>query len=143
MSGAELPHLRQLALGLPSVEASVDGSIRIPLRAGVRPRGLLILADLRLSDQSYQALGSLVSIAIDRVQALENVSKAEASKESERLRTLFLDSITHELRTPLTSIKGAASALLSNGQVSTEDCFELLTVVDEEADRLNRLVGQA
>ena len=68
---------------------------------------------------------------------------AKPTKTSERLRTLILDSITHELRTPLTSIKGAASALLSAENISTEDSRELLTIVDEEADRLNRLVGQA
>ncbi len=143
LSGAVLPHMRQLALGLPSVETDSDGTIRIPLRAGVRPRGLLTLTDLQLSNESYQAIGGLASIAIDRAQALESVAKAESSKESERLRSLILDSITHELRTPLTSIKGAASTLLSNEDVSANDRRELLSIVDEEADRLNRLVGQA
>ena len=143
LSGSEVSHLRQLALGLPGPEIRPDGEVRIPLRAGVRPRGLLILAELRLSDETLQAIGGLTSIALDRAQALENVAKAEANKESERLRTLILDSITHELRTPLTSIKGAASTLLTNEEVSLADRRELLTIVDEEADRLNRLVGQA
>lgn len=142
-TGAELSLQRQLALGLSDVEQAPDRLIRVPLRAGVRPRGLLTLADLTLSDESYRAIGGLVSIALDRAQALENVAKGEANKESERLRTLILDSITHELRTPLTAIKGAASALLSNEQVGPEDRRELLSIVDEEADRLNRLVGRA
>ncbi len=143
LSGSESSHLRQLALGLPGPEIRPDGEVRIPLRTGVRPRGLLILAELSLSDETLQAIGGLISIALDRAQALENVAKAEANKESERLRTLILDSITHELRTPLTSIKGAASTLLTNEEVGPEDRRELLTIVDEEADRLNRLVGQA
>lgn len=143
LSGSEVSHLRQLAVGLPGPEIRPDGEVRIPLRTGVRPRGLLILAELSLSDETLQAIGGLISIALDRAQALENVAKAEANKESERLRTLILDSITHELRTPLTSIKGAASTLLTNEEVGPEDRRELLTIVDEEADRLNRLVGQA
>ena len=142
-SGVELPHLRQLALGLPEPESKRDAETHIPLRAGVRPRGLLVLKDVHLSSTTYQAMGGLVSIALDRVQALEDVAKGEANKESERLRTLILDSITHELRTPLTAIKGAASTLLCTDGVSAEDRRELLTIVDEEADRLNRLVGQA
>ena len=142
-SGIELPHLRQLALGLAGPEATPDGEIRISLRAGVRPRGLLMLTGLRLSTETFQAIGGLVSIALDRAQALEDVARGEATKESERLRTLILDSITHELRTPLTSIKGATSTLLSTEEVSAEDRQELLTIVDEEADRLNRLVGRA
>lgn len=143
ISGIELPHFRQLALGLAGTETTTDGEVRIPLRAGVRPRGLLMLTELRLSTETFEAVGGLVSIALDRAQALEDVARGEATKESERLRTLILDSITHELRTPLTSIKGAASTLLCTDEVSAEDRRELLTIVDEEADRLNRLVSQA
>ncbi len=142
-SRIELPHLRQLALGLPETETTADGETRIPLHVGVRPRGMLVLTGLRLSTETFQAIGGLVSIALDRAQALEDVAIGEANKESERLRTLILDSITHGLRTPLTSIKAAASALLSTEDISLEDRRGLLTVVDEEADRLNRLVEQA
>ena len=143
LSGIEIPHFRQLALSLAGTEITPGEETRIPLRAGVRPRGLLLLQGVRLSLESFQAIGGLVSIALDRAQALEDIARIEAGKESERLRTLILDSITHELRTPLTSIKGAASTLLSNENVSIEDRLELLTIVDEEADRLNRLVGEA
>lgn len=143
LSGIEIPHFRQLALSLSGPESTPGEETRIPLRAGVRPRGLLILKGLRLSLESFQAIGGLVSIALDRSQALEQVAKNEAGKESERLRTLILDSITHELRTPLTSIKGAASALLSSTSIAEEDRHELLMIIDEEADRLNRLVGEA
>jgi len=143
ISGVEIPHLRQLALSLPGTETTTDGEVRIPLRTGVRPRGLLMLTGVHVSTETFQAVGGLVSIALDRAQALEDVARGEATKESERLRTLILDSITHELRTPLTSIKGAASTLLHTPDVSDGDRLELLTIVDEEADRLNRLVGQA
>ena len=114
----------------------------VPLRTGVRPRGVLIIRGTRLSHQSLDALGGLVSISLDRASAVEDVTRAEAAKESERLRGLMLDSITHELRTPLTSIKGAVSALLTT-QLKPEATHEMLTVIDEESDRLNRLVAQA
>jgi len=55
---------------------------------------------------------------------------------------LMIDSVTHELRTPLTSIKGAATALLE-GSVGPEGSLELITIIDEESDRLNRLVSEA
>jgi two-component system sensor histidine kinase KdpD len=55
----------------------------------------------------------------------------------------MIDSITHELRTPLTSIKGAASILLSTQIEKEEDQRELLTIIDEESDRINKLVSQA
>jgi two-component system sensor histidine kinase KdpD len=139
----ELPHFRQLALSLSAPEILSDGEVHIPLRAGVRPRGLLRLNGLRLSKDTLQAIGGVASIALDRAQALEDVAHSEANKESERLRNLILDSITHELRTPLTSIKGATGTLLSMDNINAEDRRELLTIIDEESDRLNHLIGEA
>lgn len=141
ISDIELPHLRKLALSLSGTRTDGD-DIQIPLRTGVRPTGLLIVRQVRLSPETAEAIGGIVSISIDRAQALEGVARGEAVKESERLRTLMMDSITHELRTPLTSIKGAATALLAQ-KVSEEDSLELLSIINEESDRLNRLVSEA
>ena len=99
---------------------------------------------MRLSTETLEAIGGLISVSIDRAQALEEVTRGEAAKESERLRSLMIDSITHELRTPLTAIKAAATTLLLPGAgCATEEQHELLTVIDEESDRLNRLVSEA
>ena len=141
VSEIEIPHLRRLSESLGSVGEEAD-EIQIPLRSGVRPRGLLLLRGVSISSKTSEAMGGLISIALDRAQALEVVARSEAAKQSERMRTLMIDSITHELRTPLTSIKGAAKTLLS-GNISAEDNLELLTIIDEESDRLNRLVGEA
>jgi two-component system sensor histidine kinase KdpD len=141
VSEVELPHLHQLASSLSSV--NVDGDeLQIPIRTGVRPKGLLILRGASLSAATAEAIGSLVSISIERSQAVESIARNEAARESERLRTLIIDSITHQLRTPLTSITGAASALL-NSAVKSEESHQLLTIIDEESDRLNRLVSEA
>jgi two-component system sensor histidine kinase KdpD len=139
----QIPHFRQTSLTLSAPEPTGEGAVSIPLRAGARPRGLLLLEGVQFSTESFQAIGGLVSIALDRAQALEDVARNEASKSIERLRTLMLDSITHELRTPLTSIKGAASTLLISSSLTDEDRLELLTIIDEESDRVNRLIGQA
>jgi two-component system sensor histidine kinase KdpD len=141
ISAVEIPHLQQLALSLAT--ASRDGEeMHVPIRSGVRPRGLLLLRGVTLSLETAQAIGSLIALSIDRAQALEGIARGEAAKENERLRTLMIDSITHELRTPLTSIKGAATALLA-GAVKPEETQELLEIIDEESDRLNRLVSEA
>jgi two-component system sensor histidine kinase KdpD len=141
VSDIEIPHLRQLATSLSAVNNEVD-EIQVPLRSGVRPKGLLLLRGVSLSTKTSEAIGGLISISMDRAQALENVARGEAAKESERLRTLMIDSITHELRTPLTSIKGAATALLDIG-IKDDSSRELLTIIDEESDRLNRLISEA
>ncbi|WP_334268938.1 sensor histidine kinase [Edaphobacter sp. HDX4] len=98
---------------------------------------------VKASHESLHTIGDLISMALDRAQALEDVAKSEANKEGERLRTLIIDSITHELRTPLTSIKGAASALRANRDMPAASREELIDVVDEESDRLDQLVEQA
>jgi len=147
-AGADWPaqldkaELRDLSHRSGIFSSSAGQESVIPLKTGVRPRGVLILRGTQLSNQSLEALGGLVSISLDKAQAVEEVTRAEAAKESERLRALMLDSITHELRTPLTSIKASVSTLLTSA-VSVEASRELLTVIDEESDRLNRLVAQA
>lgn len=141
LSSVELPHVRKLATTLSKVMI-LDDEVQIPLRTGVRPRGLLLLRGVSLSSETSEAMGGLISISIDRAHALENVARGEAASESERLRTLMIDSITHELRTPLTSIKGAATTLLAS-DVAPEGRRELLTIIDEESDRLNKLVSEA
>jgi len=134
--------LRQLSQTLPAPDA-VGAEARVPLRSGVRPRGLLLISGVSLSVETLEAIGGLVSVAIDRDKALEAATRGEAAKESERLRSLMIDSITHELRTPLTAIKAAATTLLLPKALETEESRELLTVIDEESDRLNRLVSEA
>jgi two-component system, OmpR family, sensor histidine kinase KdpD len=134
--------LRQLAQTLPAPDR-VGTEARVPLRVGVRPRGLLLINGATVSMETLEAMGGLISVSIDREQALEEVSRGEAAKESERLRSLMIDSITHELRTPLTAIKAAASTLLQPTGLKDDERNELLTVIDEESDRLNRLVSEA
>lgn len=121
----------------------IGDEARVVLKVGVKPRGVLMLRGATLSDGALEAIGSMISVSLDRARALENVAHSEAIKESERLRSLMIDSITHELRTPLTSIKGAASALLDGDVQREEDRRELLTIIDQESDRINRLVSQA
>jgi two-component system sensor histidine kinase KdpD len=115
----------------------------MPLRMGVRCVGAIALSGCDLSRETLEAIGSLTAISIERAHTVEKLTKAEAARESDRLRSVLLDSVTHEFRTPLTSIKASAETLLSEIQLATTDRKELLTVINEEADRLNRLVGEA
>ena len=70
-------------------------------------------------------------------------SKILSTHESERLKSVFLDAITHDLKTPLTAIKASVTGLLDGLETDLEQRKELLTVIDEECDRINRLVSEA
>jgi K+-sensing histidine kinase KdpD len=78
--------------------------------------------------------------------AFERASEAEAARRNEQLKAALLDALTHNLRTPLTSIKAAVTALIRSGvwrpgsELSDEGRRELLQVIDEESDRLNRFI---
>ncbi len=115
----------------------------VPLRLGMRTVGALGVTGADLSRETLDALGSLAGLAIERARALEALSKNRAEQEHERLRTALLDSVTHEFRTPLTSIKASVTTLLSTAALDEQARRDLLTVIDEETDRLNRLVGEA
>ncbi|HET9100318.1 MAG TPA: DUF4118 domain-containing protein [Acidobacteriaceae bacterium] len=114
-----------------------------PLMMGVRPIGALGILGKCPSRQSLEALGSMVAIAVERAGAVEQLGKTEAARESERIRSALLDSVTHELRTPLTSIMGAVSSLRSELQLTSDQRSELLSIIDAESGRLNRLIEEA
>jgi two-component system sensor histidine kinase KdpD len=81
----------------------------------------------------------------------ERSSQAKALKQSERLKSALLDAVTHDLRTPLTSIKASVTTLLDDQRslksganeawLGEEGRQEMLEVIDEEADRLDRFIG--
>jgi two-component system sensor histidine kinase KdpD len=115
----------------------------MPLQMGVRSVGAIGLAGCDVSRETLEAIGSLIAIAIERAHTVDKLTRAEAARESDRLRSVLLDSVTHEFRTPLTAIKASAETLLSDAQLDPQQRKELLTVINEESDRLNRLVGEA
>ena len=61
----------------------------------------------------------------------------------ERMKTAFVSTVSHELRTPLTSIKGFISTLLQDieGFYDKDTIHEFYTIIDQECDRLTRLIS--
>jgi two-component system, OmpR family, sensor histidine kinase KdpD len=139
-------HLQDLQMVSSRGEPVIDtqrGISLTPLRLGTRVTGAVGIAGPALSRATLEALGSMIAIAIERAGAVEKLSQAEAARQNENLRAVLLDSVTHELRTPLTGIKAAVTSLLSGYNLDDAQRRELLTVINEETDRLDRLVGEA
>lgn len=147
-SGAETEELPSAELREVSAKGEIFLDVRnkrsfVPVHMGVRPMGSLAMSGDLLSRETLEALGGLVAIAIERAGAVDTLMRHEASRESERLRSALLDSVTHEFRTPLTSVKASITSLRSGTKMSEEEQQDLLAVIEEEADRLNRLIGEA
>lgn len=124
-----------------SVNQATQESI-IPIRTGVRPRGVLLMRSVQVSVATLEAIGGLISVSLDRAQAVDEATRSEGAKESERLRTMMIDSITHEFRSPLTAIKVSVSTLRTTS-LADAGSSELLAIIEEETDRLDGLVAQS
>jgi len=132
---------RAMAREEPLIDTDRSLSL-VPVRMGTRPIGSLGISGRPLSRQTLEALGTLIAVAFERARAVEDLGKTEAAREGERLKSALLDSVTHDFRTPLTSIKASVTSLLSTPSAEKQQ-RELLTVINEECDRLNQLVGDA
>jgi len=118
-------------------------AVIVPITLDGRPIGSLGLAGLAYSDGALLALGNLVAITLERERAAEATGRAEAARQSQQFKSTLLDAIAHELKTPLTSIKAAATAVLSDLPSPAGPAGELVSIIDEEADRLTDLVDDA
>ncbi len=82
------------------------------------------------------------AVAIERAALAAEQAETVASRRSDRLRAALLNSISHDLRTPLATVMGAATTLIDFGpQLKSEIRADLLESIREEAERLNRYIG--
>jgi two-component system sensor histidine kinase KdpD len=114
-----------------------------PLMLGMRAIGAIAWRPDELSREVATAVSAQVAIVIARSIAIEASVRSEAAREGERLRTALIDSLTHELRTPLTSIRAAATTLLQEGSLDEAGRQDMVSIIDEEAARLDSLIGDA
>jgi two-component system sensor histidine kinase KdpD len=111
------------------------------LRLGSRPVGAIALRGPHLGRFLIVPVASLTAIALERARSFEKENRAEAARQTEQLRTAVLDGLAHAFKTPLTAIRTASSGLLEAGTMSAGD-NELATLIDEQAEHLNRLTTE-
>jgi two-component system sensor histidine kinase KdpD len=102
------------------------------------------------AEEAEEAKREVERLYYELQDSFERSSQAKALKQSERLKSALLDAVTHDFRTPLTSIKASATSMLADiyamernnepAQLDLEARKEMLQVIDEEADRLDRFV---
>ncbi|MGA2534721.1 MAG: ATP-binding protein [Terracidiphilus sp.] len=146
-SSADLPasvqaSLRAVTHGHNPTVGLQSGFHITPLALGMRPMGALGWRPAMASREVATAVSAQVAIVLARSLAIEATARIEAAREGERLRTALIDSLTHELRTPLTSIRAAATTLQAAG-LDDAARLDLVNIVDEEAARLDLLIGEA
>jgi two-component system sensor histidine kinase KdpD len=130
-----------LAVGDPSDWAALIAFIIIAAVGGeLAARAERRAAEAQAGRLEIERLYQELQVAFDRA------SEVEAARRNEQLKSALLDALTHNLRTPLTAIKAAVTALIGAGSwdsgspLPAEGQHELLEVIDEESDRLNRFI---
>ncbi len=121
----------------------------LPMRTGEGLVGVIGLqrADEKalLTPEERRLLDSLIdqtALAIERSELVERVDEAQVHLEADKLRVAMLTSLSHDLRTPLASILGATTTLLNGGELyDAGRTNELLSTIRDEAERLDRFVG--
>ncbi|HEX9697721.1 MAG TPA: ATP-binding protein [Actinomycetota bacterium] len=89
-----------------------------------------------------KAFAGQIALALERLRLTQEAQVAQIDAEESRLRAALFSSVTHDLRTPLASVTAAVTSLQDEQASFTPgDRKELLDTIRQEADRLNRLVG--
>ena len=114
-----------------------------PITLAGRSIGAIAIEAATLSDSALHAIANLVAVGMDKARTQEIASRAEAERQSERFKSTLLDAVAHEFKTPLTSIKAATSAILTSNTLTGDQRHELLTIIDQESERLTGLVTEA
>jgi two-component system sensor histidine kinase KdpD len=126
---ATLPHADWTFRPLQGVEARIGVAAIAPAKGETDERFVLALLDQG-------------AVALERAQFAVQAADAEALRQADRLRSALLNSISHDLRTPLSTVLGATTTLIEYGKSLTGKVQrDLLDSIREEAERLNRYVG--
>jgi two-component system sensor histidine kinase KdpD len=124
-------------------------ALTVPLRAGAEPVGALVVVAGGPDSPSFgeaerrllATFANQAALAVEQGRQEDERARTRTLEELDRLRTALLNSVSHDLRTPLASIKASASSLLDHEvHWSDQQRDEFLLTIDQEADRLTRLV---
>lgn len=140
---------------VPSVSRSFRGSAVpaqvsvVPLRLEERRLGEIVLAQShrgtgfsKEDERLLSLVAAQLALAVERNRLRQEATEAEALRRSDELKTALLNSVSHDLRSPLSSIIAAAGALQQRDvQWTGSDWQALLSEIEQEAQRLNRIVG--
>jgi two-component system sensor histidine kinase KdpD len=114
----------------------------VPLRVGIKCIGVMVITSNNLEKALLEALAGLVALALERARFLQEVSYTETLRQSDKLKSALLASVSHNLRTPLTAIQTCIDSLLQKNVSWDQDASnELLCIIKEETQRLSQVVS--
>jgi two-component system sensor histidine kinase KdpD len=127
-----------------AASSRVDGSLPTASRIDIRDDLTLLVTGQAVSATPALLAGyaAQAAAALDRERLRIQAAQAEALAEGNRMRTALLAAVSHDLRTPLASIKASVSSLRQTDvEWSEADQADLLATIEQNADRLDALIG--
>src|SRR5262245_4382621 len=133
-----------LRVGASAAPAARDGERVLRLPTQERAVWLYAARSSGWSDADLnrvaRPLAKLLDVAAERERAAARSAEAEAARQADAAKTVILHAVSHDLRSPLTAIRTAAAGLREEG-TTAEDRIALIDAIQEEADRLTRLIA--
>lgn len=119
-----------------------ETTLYVPIKIGDAVKGVMVVI---CSDETergiIEAIAGLVALALERANFLQEMSRAEALRQSDELKSAILASVSHGLRTPLTAIRASIDNLLQDDiDWEKEMLKEFHLIISEETYRLTRIV---
>jgi two-component system sensor histidine kinase KdpD len=142
VAGWEFRLKETAASGTPFKDDHTD-TLFTPITLAGQSNGSIAMQGGQLSKTALKALVNLLAITLEHARSREIALRAQAARQSEQFKSTLLDGLAHEFKTPLTSIRAATTALLGENVSDATQQLELLTIVDQEVERLSRLVTEA
>ncbi len=136
------PHVRVARAGAQGL----DG---VPITSSHERVGTLLLLRHRghppfsaSDNRLLSAAAAQLGMAIERARLRREAAETDVLRRTDELKSALLDAVSHNLRTPLASILASASSLRQRDVTWTDqERDEFLAAIEEEARRLDRLVG--
>lgn len=93
-------------------------------------------------DRLLSAVSGQLGLAVERGRLRREATENEILRRTDELKTAMLNAVSHDLRTPLSSIIASAGSLLQRDlEWSDAERREFAEAIEQEARRLNQLVG--
>jgi two-component system sensor histidine kinase KdpD len=127
-----------------AASSGVDGVLAAASRIDIRSDLTLTVTgqDPSATPALLAGYAAQAAAALDRERLRTQAAQAEALAEGNRMRTALLAAVSHDLRTPLASIKASVSSLRQTDvEWSEADEADLLATIEQNADRLDALIG--